>query len=338
MNRIVFPLYLIVLVLLPSCTAGENDQPEILSDNPNLESNSLENSASENSTSFNVGNNESSVEKASQEGNDEKITEVAGEDQGEISPTPTPLPASWEEYPVIPNISPTALAIYQKGIKMGNDPNSFSKIGDCQNITTYFLAPLEDPKLYSLGDEYGYLQDTIDHFNGSFSRESLAVAGGLNVARVLSPFHSDIEKCEPNEHPLACEVRVNNPSIAIVSLEENWSSRTSEEYEEYLRRVIEYLIGEGVLPILATKADNLEGDHRINRTVVKLAEEYELPLWNFWRAVQPLPNHGLEEDGFHLTVAGPYFDSEGHMKSAWPWRNLTALQSLNAVLEAVEEN
>lgn len=255
-----------------------------------------------------------------------------------VEPTPTSTPESWEDYPVIPTISQSALAIYQKGIEMGRDPRSFSKIGDCQNITTYFLAPLENPKLYSLGEEYSYLQGTIDYFHGSFSRESLAVAGGLNVARVLSPFHADLELCEPNEHPLACEVRVNNPSIAIVSLEENWSSRTEEEYAEYLRKVIEYLIGEGVLPILGTKADNLEGDHRINKTIVRLAQEYELPVWNFWRAVQPLPNHGLQEDGFHLTVAGPYFDSKGHMKSAWPWRNLTALQSLHAVLEAVEEN
>ena len=329
---------LLIIALLTSCSSVENNQPKVLSGKTNLESTSPDNLSQGVSVSIDIGDTGLSQEDVNTPANGEKITEAIGEDQIESGPTPTPLPASWKDYPVIPNISPAALAIYQKGIKMGNDPNSFSKIGDCQNITTYFLASLENPKLYSLGDEYGYLQDTIDYFYGSFSRESLAVAGGLNVARVLSPFHSDIELCEPNEHPLACEVRVNNPSIAIVSLEENWSSRTAEEYEGYLRRVIEYLISEGVLPILATKADNLEGDHRINKTVVSLAEEYQLPMWNFWKAVQPLPNHGLEEDGFHLTVAGPYFDSKGHMRSAWPWRNLTALQSLHAVLEAVEDN
>lgn len=251
--------------------------------------------------------------------------------------TPTPLPDSWMDYPVIPNVSARALEIYQTGIEMGNEPHSFSKIGDCQNITTYFLAPFEDPELHSLGEEYSYLQDTIDYFPGSYSRESLAVDGGLNVARVLSPFHSDPEICDPNEHPLACEVRVNNPSIAIVSLEENWESRTPEEYEGYLRKVIEYLISEGVLPILATKADNLEGDNSINETIVKLAAEYEIPVWNFWLAVQPLPHHGLQGDGFHLTMAGPYFDKEDNMEAAWPWRNLTALQTLEAVRLVVSE-
>lgn len=266
---------------------------------------------------------------------DSEIVPVVDPVEATQAPTPTNLPESWEDYPVIPNISQRAIEIYNQGIAAGNDPHSFSKIGDCQNITTYFLAPLENPQFYSLGDEYAYLQDTIDYFYGSYSRKSLAVAGGLNVARVLSPLHADIELCEPNEHPLACEVRINNPSITIVSLEENWGSRTAEEYEQYLRKVIEYLIGENVLPILATKADNLEGDNSFNQVIVNVAADYEIPLWNFWRAVQPLPNHGLQEDGFHLSIAGPYFDDAAHMQAGWPWRNLTALQTLDAVLEAV---
>lgn len=251
-----------------------------------------------------------------------------------LPPTSTPYPENWQDWPVIPNISQRAIEIYQRGIEMGNDPHSFSKIGDCQNISTYFLAPFENPNEHNLG-EYTELQNVIDWYYGSYSRDSLAVAGGLNVARVLSPFHADVDKCEPNENSLSCEVRVNNPSVAIVSLEENWGGRSQEEYEAYLRTTLEYLIDEGVVPILVTKADNLEGDHAINISIVKLAAEYQIPLWNFWAAVQPLPNHGLEKDDFHLTLAGPYFDSEPHMRNAWPWRNLTALQSLNAVLEAV---
>jgi hypothetical protein len=252
-------------------------------------------------------------------------------------PTSTPTPENWQDYPVIPDISPRAIEIYQRGIALGNDPHRFSKIGDCQSIPTYFLAPFEDAKLHSLGDDYAYLQVVIDWYFGSYSRMSLAVAGGLNVARVLSPFHADVDQCAPNEHSLACEVRIFNPSVAIVSLEENWSDRTAETYEEHLRTIIEYLIDAGILPILATKADNLEGDHSINKIVVRLAGEYEIPLWNFWRAVQPIPNHGLQKDGFHLTLAGPYLDDPWHMKAAWPWRNLTALQSLDAVLQSVNQ-
>ncbi len=68
------------------------------------------------------------------------------------------------------------------------------------------------------------------------------------------------------------------------------------------------------MPILATKADNLEGDQAINATIARLAYEYDLPLWNFWLAVQPLPDHGLQPDGSHLTWAGPYFDDPVRMR------------------------
>ncbi|MEX2143524.1 MAG: SGNH/GDSL hydrolase family protein [Anaerolineales bacterium] len=244
--------------------------------------------------------------------------------------TDEPAPENWQDYPVVPVLSATALEIYRQGLLEGNDPHNFSKIGDCQNITTYFLSAFENTELYSLGD-YEELQDTIDWFAGSFSRESLAVAGGLNVARVLSPFHVNRELCEPNENSLTCEVRVHNPSVALVSLEENWSQRTAEEYEKHLRAIVETLISEGVLPILATKADNLEGDHSINAAIARVAAKYEVPLWNFWLAVQPLPSHGLQADGYHLTLAGSYFDDPVRMKTAWAWRNLTALQALDAV-------
>jgi hypothetical protein len=86
---------------------------------------------------------------------------------------------------------------------------------------------------------------------------------------------------------------------------------------------------------LSTKADNLEGDHGINSTIAQLAHEYEVPLWNFWLAVQPLNRGGLSEDGFHLTYAGNFFDDPKRMRSGWPWRNLTALQALDAVWRIV---
>jgi hypothetical protein len=57
--------------------------------------------------------------------------------------------------------------------------------------------------------------------------------------------------------------------------------------------VILQLLDAGVVPILATKADNREKDDRINRDMAMLAAEYDLPLWNFWAAVSDLPNRGL---------------------------------------------
>jgi hypothetical protein len=258
------------------------------------------------------------------------------------TPLPTPtVPASptvrptlsanaWMDMPVVPTISESVRAIYQNGLTLGNDPRKFAKIGDCQNIESYFLALYETPSEYDLG-EYASLQATIDYYKGSFGRDSLAVAGGFNVAAILTAGRSPSPLCNVRLSPMECELTNWNASVALVSLEEWWSDRPVEQYETYLRRAVQILIERGIVPILATKPGNTPHDHAINAAIAKVAYDYDIPLWNFWRAIQPLPNNGLMEDGFHLTYARSFFNDPIRMQSAWPWRNLTALQTLDSV-------
>jgi len=267
-----------------------------------------------------------------------------------ISPTATPIPSTatpkppleedaWMTWPAVPTgVSDAMRDVYQHGLELGNDPTHFSVIGDCQNVSSYFLSAFENPEEYNLGDEYAYLQPTIDYYQGSYSRVSVAVKGGFNAAAVISPLRADPEVCNANESPLDCELRIWRPSVVLVSMETWWSQKPEEEYEKYMRRVLDRIIETGAVPIIATKADNLEGDHAINATVAKLAYEYDIPMWNFWAAVQPLPNHGLSDDGFHLTFGRNFFDDPVRMNNdAWPWRNLTALQTLDVVRRGLAE-
>ena len=267
-----------------------------------------------------------------------------------VTNTPNPAPTAsrtlkpplakdaWIQMPAVPaEVSDRALEIYHLGLELGNDPTHFSVIGDCQNVSSYFLSVFDKSGEFSLGDEYAYLQPTIDYYQGSFSRTSLAVKGGFNAAAVISPLRADPKSCNKNESPLDCELRVWRPSVVFVSMETWWSEKPAEEYDKYMRRVIDRIIEAGAVPIIATKADNLEGDHSINATIVQIAYEYDIPLWNFWAAVQPLPNHGLSSDNFHLTFARNFFDDPDRMKSAWPWRNLTALQTLDVVRRGLTE-
>jgi len=256
--------------------------------------------------------------------------------------TATPKPPlakdAWMQMPVVPNsISDVMRAVYQRGLQNGNDATHFSVVGDCQNVSSYFLSTFDKPGDYSLGTEYAYLQPTIDYYQGSYSRKSLAVQGGFNAAAVISPLRSDPKSCNPNESPLDCELRTWQPSVVFVSMETWWSHKPAEEYEKYMRKVLDRILEFGAVPIIATKADNLEGDNSINETIAKLAYEYDIPMWNFWAAVQPLPDKGLSKDGFHLTFARNFFDDPIRMKNAWPWRNLTALQSLDAVHKGLME-
>ena len=253
-----------------------------------------------------------------------------------FTPKPPLAEGAWMEMPAVPaEISDSMRLVYERGLAMGNDPTRFSVIGDCQNVSSYFLAVFDKPGEFSLGEEYEYLQPTIDYYQESFSRQSLAVKGGFNVAAILSPLRADPKSCNTNESPLDCELRTWKPSIVFVSMETWWSEKPEEEYDKYMRRVIERILETGAVPIIATKADNLEGDHGINATIAQIAHDYDIPLWNFWAAVQPLPNHGLSDDNFHLTFARNFFDDPVRMRSAWPWRNLTALQTLDVVRNAL---
>ena len=236
--------------------------------------------------------------------------------------------------PVLPLVTPSAREIYLRGQQMGNHPRRFSKIGDCQSVPAYFLGAFDyGPQAYRLGD-YGYLAETIDYFSGSFARNDVTSSAGFNAASVWTPIWADPKRCLANESPMECEFRIWRPSYALITME-TWWNGSSAGFEKYMRRIIEFSIAHGAVPIIATKADNYEGDGSLNRVIVSLAHEYGIPLWNFWAAVQPLPGHGLLNDGFHLTYGRNFFDDPARMEKGWPWRNLTALQALDTVWQGV---
>jgi hypothetical protein len=251
-------------------------------------------------------------------------------------PEPTLTPMSWQELPVIPTVSAAMQELYQRGLENGNNPRAFSKMGDCETVTKSFLGAfdLEAPKWYRLGPYTG-LQELITYFKGSFTRTSVASKTGFTSANMLSSFWADASQCQSGETPLDCEYRLHRPSLVVIMLGTNDVKFRREIFEANMRRIIEFWLEKDVVPVLATKADNLEGDGSINAIIARLAGEYDLPLWNFWRALQDLPEQGLQPDRVHLTWAVDLFDDPEAMQKGWPVRNLTALQTLDAVWRGV---
>jgi hypothetical protein len=244
--------------------------------------------------------------------------------------TSTPKPTDWKLMPVIPVVTRRAMEIYKKGIALGNNPNAFSKVADCEGTVTWFLGDFDnDPPTYSLGP-YTYLSEVVSTFHGSYSRTSVAVKKGGSASMMLSQLWTDKDLCNPDEPRLACEYRLNKPILALIALGTNDADR-ADTFESDMRQILQYSIDNGVIPVLTTKADNMEGNGSINATMARLAVEYDIPLWNFYAAVQPLPNHGLQEDAMHLTWEPNYFDNPFNMLAAWPVRNLTALQTLDSL-------
>ena len=238
---------------------------------------------------------------------------------GTPTPDTRPDPKYWSSWPVIPTLSAAAQAIYQHGIALGNDPHVFSSIGDCQSAPNVFMGIFESDKS-PLGPDTPNLLQTVQYYAGSFSRHSLSVHDGMSPPAALTTFYSDHSVCQSNENPVACELRVRKPSIMFINLGTVWKPGASAApYEAYLRKIVDLLIAHGTLPILSTKADNVEGDHSLDLATARVAHDYDIPLWNFWLASNGMPNHGLDpaRDNIYLTA------------QAWGPRSYSALQVLD---------
>lgn len=240
------------------------------------------------------------------------------------------LADSWKDLPVLPvSLSQRVYDLYNNGKTSGLDQDAFSKVGDCETSAEYFLAPFDmSTRGYRLG-EYSSLETVILRYEGSFERRSLAAKSGFSVASVLSPIWADPTFCKSEESPIVCEIRVHRPAIMLIMFGTNDVKTSSRAgFEANLKRLLDIVIANNVVPVLVTKSDNLEGDGSINAIIARVAYEYEIPLLNLWRAMQAIPEGGLEPDQIHLTYAQPFFDSPEIMEKGWPVRNLVSLQML----------
>ena len=237
--------------------------------------------------------------------------------------SPTPDAAAWKEWPVIPAIPQEMRAIYERGLAQGTiDPGAFSVLGDCQSELGDFLGVFEDnPELVSTLPEG--LQETVTNFKGSFNRYNPAAKSGSSAGSLLYAAWNDNKEgaCLYGETPVDCELRVHQPSIVFIHTGTHYETQERNWY--YLTIIIDKILARGAVPVLVTKADNLELDEHINLNMAKLAVKYGLPLWNFWSSVQDLPDQGLMPNGMHLTAAA----HEVH--------RLGALEMLDAVWLAV---
>jgi hypothetical protein len=251
---------------------------------------------------------------------------------GQAETTPT-LPAQtgldpqdWMNWPITPVITQNVADIYARGQALGNNPRAFSVFGDCQSQPEVFMSVYEKDagKLAALPPG---LQETVAYFEGSFTHQGPTTKDSSTAGAMLWPgWHEDKYTCQTTETPMDCELRLNNPSFVFITVGTHYEVRN----EMYMRRIIEHLLEKGVVPILATKADNREQDHSINLLMAQLATEYNIPLWNFWAATQDIPGQGLVVKAPNEHLGAIYFDENASERFRF-----TALQALDAVRRAV---
>ncbi len=243
---------------------------------------------------------------------------------------------SWNR---IINLSPETIAhaqsIYATGQSLGRNPHAYSKVGDSTSENPHFLARFDEGP-YNLGP-YAYLEPAVAHFHGSHSRDSVAVRIGLHAWTANDPMWAEPNLCLPNETPVQCEIRVNNPVILLIRLGSN-DSGAGGSFDANIRQIVETAIAAGVIPVIGTKGDRHEGSNENNDILRRIAADYQIPLWDYDLVADTMPNRGLDVDNVHMLsyYAHDYTDPTATLRGH-AMHNLTALMMLDALWRLVVE-
>ncbi|MFZ0548880.1 MAG: SGNH/GDSL hydrolase family protein [Candidatus Promineifilaceae bacterium] len=252
--------------------------------------------------------------------------------------TPTPLPVNGldvDEFVVLPDdVIEHMQEVFALGQEMGRNPTAYSVLGDSTSMNPHILARFDQDDL-NLGP-YDYLQPAVDQFAGSFSQYGVAARNGLHSWSIFDPIWADKKWCLPNENLLACEFRLRDPVILLIRLGSN-DSGSPDGFRYNVRKAIEYSLEQGVMPIIATKADRFEGDSNENNIILReLAETYKVPLWDFDKVAATLPDRGLEEDHIHMVEYLPNdYTQESAFESGHALQDLTGLMMFYALWQDV---
>lgn len=246
------------------------------------------------------------------------------------------LPSNYRLSPVVPNIDTVEAAhlaqVIQLGQQRGNLLNVFARAGDSITADRQFLVPLATPSIGAdlAGD--GSLNDTLNFFRSgiigaqnSFSRTTTAAGLGWTSADVLAS--------------LPGELALTRASFVLIMVGTNdlIAGVPVDVFQQRLTAIAQTALNMGVVPVLSTIPDNLlaasfqERLPSFNQAIEDVAAALNVPVWNYWRALQKLPAFGLSAGGVHPSVSptGGSDLTDTGLHFGYNVRNLTALQTLD---------
>ncbi|RMG83067.1 MAG: hypothetical protein D6712_13655 [Chloroflexi bacterium] len=243
--------------------------------------------------------------------------------------------------PVLHNmVNGTVVALFERGRELGNNPHVFMLVGDSVTAGQPFLKGFGQGN-YDLGP-YAHLQPTIDWFmvpprpgyNSSWTNEGFAARIGFTAAAVFDGLWVDPNVC--SEGPIYCEYNYIKPSVAIVYFGGQDMQLTAPyTFQQNMLGIAQTLVDRGVIPVFTTFVFDPDLHYidtlLYNNIVLDVAEVYDAPVINLWRAAQALPNGGAwEGDPVHLSQ-GPTFYSFNGEEGLYgvTLRNLLTLQALD---------
>lgn len=270
--------------------------------------------------------------------------------------------------PVVPvlsqEITTRIQAIYAQGQARGLRSNVFAKIGDSITESGSFLMDLGCTDEYQLG-AHTDIRGTLDVFRqttfassftsfwcgraNSLTSNSPAAVSGWTVQQALNPAELDRayqSTCPaPDNTPLRCELRRKQGAFAVILYGTNdLALNDVASFRAGLTTIVRETAERGVVPILSTIPDRTDESAfagrvtSYNQVILDIAAAERVPVINYWRAMQALPNKGLSGDRIHPSTynnsSADVFTVEG-LRYGYNLRNLLTLQTLAAVKSGV---
>ena len=279
------------------------------------------------------------------------------------------LAADFHSLPVIPLIDASMQShlqsVYRLGQLLGERPNVFMKVGDSNSTLTSYLDPFGSADYHpATADFFGFppgaFTSIVDYFRAtpidpaglnSFDHASAATYFGWSTTDLLTPGERGFSpwlNINVNDSPLQAEIDQTKPAIALVMIgtaEIQFQNPT--QYQANITAIAQTLLSQGIIPVLSTLPEIEFADPTLpgrvsqyNQIIANVADELNIPLWNLWVGLAPLPSFGIGADHVHLTVS-PDGDSPtgaADIVFGMNYRNLTALATLNKLVSIVELN
>jgi hypothetical protein len=278
------------------------------------------------------------------------------------------LAADFHTLPVIPVINQSMKSylqsIFQSGQSQGERANVFAKVGDSNSFNPTFLDglglatfnpsdPAEVGQNTNLASIVNYFRQTsVDpQHDNSFNHTSAATYGGWTTLSLLTPGMRGVQPWmfgPAKATPLDVEIRQTRPAIALVMIGTcEVGQQDPSLFQTNLTLVARDLLSQGVIPVLSTVPE----DHLVfpnlpaltaeyNQIIANVAENLNVPLWNLWVGLNPLPSQGISADLVHLGASpnGAQLLDNANIVFGMNYRNLTSVQVLAKLVAVVEQN
>jgi len=221
----------------------------------------------------------------------------------------------------------------------------FAKVGDSNTVNTGFLNCFAgtDVKLGAHPEldptQIFFEKTSADGTHSSFDRTTLAAKVGWSSGAPLSG----------NPCPIEMEITAISPGFAVVMLGTNDTyPQGVEPFASNMLRVVDALASRGVVPLLTTippRGDTAEAAAlvpQMNAIVRAVAQARQVPMFDLFGALAPLPDFGLISDGIHLQIFAQngahacWLDDAG-LVAGMNQRNLITLEALDRARRFVLE-